>query len=126
MKKLTFGEYVRKLRLEKRIGLRQFAKLIDMLPSNLCHLESGRHKVPHGVEFLHKIAKALKLKKGSSEYEKLFDVAAHPGELPADVKEYFIENNILQELPVMARTIKNEKLTRTEIEKLIKDIRKRK
>ncbi len=126
MKKENFGEYLRKLRLEKRIGLRQFAKSIGVLPSNLCHLESGRHNAPQGKEFIEKVARALKLEEECSEYEKLFDLAAHPGEIPADVKEYLEEHDILQELPVMARTIKNEKLTRTEIERLIEDIKKKK
>ncbi|MBI4680412.1 MAG: helix-turn-helix domain-containing protein [Nitrospirae bacterium] len=126
MKKEFFGTYLRKLRLDKRIGLRQLAKLVGILPSNLCHLESGRHGAPREKDFLHGIAKALDLKENSKEYEKLFDLAAHPGEIPADVKEYLAEHNILQELPVMARTIKNEKLTRTEIERLIEDIKKKK
>lgn len=125
MKKETFGEYLRKLRLEERIGLRTFAKAIGILPSNLCHIESGTHNVPRDEELLQKIAKALRLKEGAAEYEQLFNLAAKPGELPADVKEYFCEKNLMEELPVMARTIKNKKLTRKDIERLIEDLKGR-
>ena len=121
----SFGTYLRKLRLGKRVGLRQFAKAIGILPSNLCHLESGRHGAPQGEKLLKKAAQILGLKEGTKEYERLFNLAAHPGEIPADVKEYLVEHDILEELPVMARTIKNEKLTRAEIERLIEDIKKK-
>lgn len=126
MKRKHFGEYLRSLRLEKRIGLRQFAKAVGILPSNLCHIESGRHSSHQGKEFIEKVAKALQLEEGSKEYEKLFDLAAHPGEIPADVKEYFNEHDLMQKLPVMARTIKNSKMTRTQIERLIEDLKKKK
>lgn len=124
MKKENFGEYLRKLRLERRISLREFAKAVGILPSNLCHIESGTHNVPRNEELLKRIVKALKLKEGFVEYEQLFNLSAKPGELPADVKDYFCEKDLIEELPVMARTIKNKKLTRKDIEKLIDDIRK--
>ncbi|MEW6009570.1 MAG: helix-turn-helix transcriptional regulator [Candidatus Omnitrophota bacterium] len=125
MYKEHFGEYLRKLRLERRIGLRSFAKVLGIQPSNLCNIEIGQLNAPRSPELLHRITKALKLKSDSQEYQKLFDLAAKPGELPADVKEYFCEKNIMEELPVMARTIKNKKLTRKEIEKLIEELKGR-
>lgn len=120
-----FGSYLKKLRLENRIGLRRFAKMVGILPSNLCHIESGRLKPPQGVDFLKKLAKVLNLSENSTKYGKLFDLAAKPGEIPEDVKKYFADTEIVKELPVMARTIKNRKLTREEIKKLIEDIKKR-
>lgn len=124
MVKDTFGKYLKKIRLEKGFGLRRFAKLINILPSNLCHIEQGRQNPPQNKELLEKIAKALKLEEGSEEWNKLFDLAAAPGELAADIKAYFNKPNMYQELPLMARTIKNKKLTRKEIAKLIEDIKK--
>lgn len=118
----TFGAYLRKLRLEKNVGLRAFAKATCILPSNLCHLESGRQNPPQ--EWAKKAAKALGLKEDSPQWEKFFDLAAKPGEFAVDVKDYLSEAEIAEELPVMARTIKNRKLTREDIEKLIEDIKK--
>lgn len=125
MKKENFGEFLRRLRLERRIGLKAFAKAIGILPSNLCHIESGAHNVPRGEELLQRISRVLRLKEGSTEYEQLFNLAAKPGELPVDVKEYFCEKNLMGELPVMARTIKNKKLTRKDIERLIEELKGR-
>ena len=124
MAKTIFGDYLKKLRLERNFGLREFAKLVDILPSNLCHIESGRHSPPQSKEILEKIAKVLKLKEGGEKWNRLFDLAAAPGEIPADVKRYFEKQRIVEELPLMARTIKNKKMTRKEIEKLIEDIKK--
>ncbi len=124
MAKERFGGYLRKLRLGRRIGLREFAKLIGILPSNLCHIESGKHSVPQNPEFLKKVVKALGLKERDGESEKLYDLAAKPGEIPADVKEYMCEEDVVGALPVMARTIKNKKLTRKDIERLIEDLKK--
>lgn len=124
MAKERFGGYLKKLRLEKRIGLREFARLIGILPSNLCHIESGKHSVPQNPEFLKKVVKTLGLKESDSETEKLYNLATKHGEIPADVREYMCEQDIMGALPVMARTIKNKKLTRKDIEKLIEDIKK--
>lgn len=121
----TFGSYLKRLRLENNFGQRTFAKLIGILPSNLCHIETGRLGAPQDIEILKKIAKVLKLKDRSPESNKFFDLAAKKGQIPADVVCYLEDADIVEELPLMARTIKNKKLTKAEIEKLIEDIRKK-
>ena len=121
----TFGAYLKHLRLEKDFGQRTFAKLVGILPSNLCHIETGRLGAPQDHEILMKMAEVLKLKDGSTESNKFFDLAAKKGQIPADVACYLEEADIVEELPIMARTIKNKKLTKAEIEKLIENIKKR-
>lgn len=124
MVKETLGSYLKKTRLEKGFGLRKFAKLIGILPSNFCHIESGKHLPPQNPETLKKMADVLGLKDGSAESNKFFDLAAKPGEIAADVKDYLCEHEIVQELPLMARAIKDKKFTKEELEKLIKDLKK--
>ncbi len=119
-----FGTYLKKIRLQKGFGLRRFAKAINMLPSNLCHIETGRQSVPKSVEWLKGVLKVLGIKEGSEEWGKFFELQAKRGEIPADVKEYLIQKNALDAVPLMARTIKNKKLTRKQIEKIIDDIKK--
>jgi len=119
-----FGTYLKKIRIEKGYGLRKFAKAIDMLPSNLCHIETGRQAPPRNVDWLKKVLNVLGIKEGSQEWDKLFELQTKRGEIPADIKEYFIQKNALDIVPLMARTIKNKRLTRKQIEKLIDDIRK--
>lgn len=124
MSKETFGSILRKLRLGHGFGLRRFAKLIGVLPSNLCHFESGKLNPPQNRETLERIAKVLNLKDGSPEWNKFFDLAAKPGEVAVDVKEYLCEQDMVAELPLMARAIKDKKMTKAEIGKLIKDLKR--
>lgn len=118
-----FGTYLKKIRLEKGYGLRKFAKLINILPSNLCHIETGRQSPPRSTEWLKKVLKVLGIKEGGEEWNKFFELQTKRGEIPADVKEYFIQKNALDAVPLMARTIKNKKLTRKQIEQIIDDIK---
>lgn len=119
-----FGTYLKKIRLEKGFGLRRFAKLIAILPSNLCHIETGRQSPPQDMAWLKKVIHVLGIKEGSAEWDKFFELQAKRGEIPADVKQYLVQKNALDVVPLMARTIKNKKLTRKDIEKLIDDIQK--
>lgn len=119
-----FGTFLKKIRLEKGYGLRKFAKAIDMLPSNLCHIETGRQSPPRSTEWLKKVLKTLGIKEESKEWNKFFELQVKRGEIPADVKEYLVQKKALDIVPLMARTIKNKKLTRKQIEKLIDDIQK--
>jgi len=119
-----FGTYLKKIRLEKGFGLRKFAKAIDILPSNLCHIETGRQSPPRSAEWLREVLKVLGIKEGAQEWNKLFELQAKRGEIPSDVKDYLIQKNALDAVPLMARTIKNKKLTRKQIEQIIDDIKK--
>ena len=59
-KKETFGGILKKLRLEEAdIGLRAFADLIDMKPSNLSNIEWDRILPPPGRKALDCICVAL-------------------------------------------------------------------
>ncbi len=122
MAKESFGDLLRKLRLKKGYGLRSFAKKINWLPSNLSHLETGRINPPRDKKMLYHIAKALDLKKGSKEQNRFFDLAVDdvPDRLPADITEYVNEHSLA---PVMLRTVANKKLTKFQIQRLIKDIK---
>ncbi len=123
MHKISFGVYLRKLRLEKGYGLRSFAKKVGWLPSNLSHLETGRINPPREKGVLYRIAKELGLKKNSKEWNNFFDLAAAdmPERLPVDIAEYMNDQSLA---PVMLRTVANKKLTKSQIKKLIEDIKK--
>lgn len=123
MGKETFGTYLRKLRLAKGVGLRSFAKQTGLLPSNLSAIESGRVNPPRHADALKRIAKGLGLSEDKPEWAKLFDLAAKPGQVQADVQEYLSEIDAMDELPLMARTIKNQKLTKPQIQSLIRDLK---
>lgn len=108
-----FGETLRRLRLQAGYGLRRFAELIEIEPSNLSAIEHGRRAAPE--KKLREIADALGLAEDSAEWRDLFDSAARDGELPADVRH--VANRRL--VPALLRTIDNRQLSDEEISELI-------
>ena len=71
IKAKTFDQFLREKRLEKKLGLREFARLIDMQPSNYCSIESGSFPAPDERK-LRIIAKVLGLT--TEEQRLLFDL----------------------------------------------------
>lgn len=118
-----FGSYLRSLRLGKGYGLRSFAKQVGLQPSNLSLIESGRQAPPRNHKVLRQIAEVLDVKEDSKEWTKLFELAATPGSIASDVRAYLDEISAVQELPIMARAIKTQKLTKEQIRRLIEDLR---
>lgn len=120
----AFGDCLRDLRVKAGFGLRAFAKKIGMQPSNLSLIENGKANPPRDKEILFTIARALGLEKGSADWGDFFDSAVKDVDtLPADIAD----NKAMREmLPIMLRTVANEKLSRDEILKLIKKIRENK
>ena len=56
-----FGPFLRDLRLKANLGLRRFADLIGVKPSNLSDIENGRRHPPGDLEKLREIAETLGL-----------------------------------------------------------------
>ena len=116
----SFGEFLREQRLKTGYSLRTFAKVIDMQPSNLSFIESGKTNPPRSTEILFKIASALGLKKDSREWGELFDLASKEASVPADIAA---DKNIRDYLPIMLRTIAEARLTKQQLKELIETIK---
>lgn len=119
MRTETFGEFVRKERLERDLSLRSFAKACAMQPSNYCHVENGTlNPTPEQVE---KIAAILKFEEGSPEYRKLLDLAALARKgVPSDLQK-MIDNNKL--IPALLRTMEDEEVGPKQLRQIIEDIK---
>jgi transcriptional regulator with XRE-family HTH domain len=116
----TFGDFLKERRLALDVSLREFAKVVGMQPSNYCNVEAGVLPPPP-ADGLERIAKALGLKKGASDYAKFHDLAAKGrDEVPADVAQAMKENELI---PALLRTVEYEKVTNEQLRGIIEDLK---
>jgi transcriptional regulator with XRE-family HTH domain len=117
---MHWGDFVRRKRLGMGYGLRRFAELVGMLPSNYNHMEKGRMSPPQSNAKLDEIAKLLGIAPGSTEYHKFMDLAvASKDKLPVDVEAYAKENKLI---PVLLRTLKNRRMTKGQLGQLVRQL----
>jgi transcriptional regulator with XRE-family HTH domain len=116
---LTFGEFIKQLRLQNRITLREFCRLSGIDPSNWSKIERGMLPPPKSKLMLEEIAKILKVKKNSDDWYTLMDLAA----ITHIPKELLSNQAIVEKLPVFFRTLRGQKPTEEELENLIKLIK---
>lgn len=116
-----FGEFIKQKRLEKRLSLRAFCKLLHEDASNWSKIERGKLSPPQDEQKLRKIAHILGIEKNSEEWNTLIDTASvEAGKIP----EYLMsDKDVIQALPVFFRTIGSIKPTREELKALIEKIR---
>lgn len=119
---MTFGEFVEELRLEHYDSLRAFCLKNNYDPGNHSKLERGIFPAPKDHELLERLAKALKIKEGTDQWYKFFDLAV------SSHGSYQIKNvtdkELLEKLPVLFRAVDRQDLTAEELDKLIEKIRK--
>jgi transcriptional regulator with XRE-family HTH domain len=116
-----FGKFVKTLRIERDIGLREFCRRLSFDASNWSKVERGILAPPQDDEKLDQIADVLGIGRGSALYAELRDKAAiAAGMIPKDILS---DHEILNSLPMFFRTVRSEKPTREELEKLIQKIR---
>ncbi len=103
--KERFGDFVRRVRLAKKINLRKLAQIIDIVPAYMSDIENNR-RYPPDLDKIKKIAQALELK--SEEQNLLFDLAAWEREnaAPPDLPEYIMSCANARAALRMARDMK--------------------
>jgi transcriptional regulator with XRE-family HTH domain len=116
-----FGGLLRDLRLKANLGLRRFAELIGMKPSNLSDIENGRRHPPSDPDKLRETAETLGLAEDSEEWRRLFDAARRHGDLPADIR-HMADRKLV---PALLRTIDNLQLGDDDLSRLITEIETR-
>lgn len=114
-----FGELLRELRLAAGYGLRQFAKLIGELPSNLSAIETGARPPWRSMEKLRAVANALALEEGTTDWDRFFIAARRPDALPQDIDRLMSRELNL----VLLRTVEEKELTDDQLRKLIEHVR---
>ncbi|MDY6950649.1 MAG: helix-turn-helix transcriptional regulator [Thermodesulfobacteriota bacterium] len=117
-----FGEFVKEERLKKEIGLREFCRRLGLDASNWSKVERGVLPPPKDEEKLTEIAKVLGIQSHSDKWEMLKDAASiDSGIIPRDLLS---DEQVLKALPMFFRTVRSEKPTPEELEKLIEKIRR--
>ena len=90
-----FGKFLRSVRQAKGVSIRQLAKEVDKTPTYLSDIENGHNKPPE-KELLETIIQKLNLDDSPKFKATLFDLAAKErNDIPADVKDYIMSNQIL-------------------------------
>jgi transcriptional regulator with XRE-family HTH domain len=117
-----FGEFIKERRINKGISLREFCKRLEIDASNWSKVERGLLAPPQDQERLKEIARALGIKFGSALWREMKDKAnIDAGIIPEDILS---DEKVLNSLPMFFRTIRSEKPTPEDLDKLIDMIRK--
>ncbi|HMK75881.1 MAG TPA: helix-turn-helix transcriptional regulator [Thermodesulfobacteriota bacterium] len=117
-----FGEFIKEKRINKGISLREFCKRLKIDASNWSKVERGLLAPPQDQERLREIARALGIKFRSALWREMKDKAnIDAGIIPEDILS---DEKVLNSLPMFFRTIRREKPTPEDLDKLIDMIRK--
>jgi transcriptional regulator with XRE-family HTH domain len=117
-----FGEFIKERRIKKGIGLREFCKRLEIDASNWSKVERGLLAPPQDQEKLKKIAQVVDNKFRSPLCKEMKDKAnIDAGIIPEDILS---DEKVLNSLPIFFRTIRSEKPTPEDLDKLIDMIRK--
>lgn len=118
---LHFGQLLKKIRVEEaNIGLRNFAEMVELQPSNLSNIERGKIAPPANKGTLDRICDTLGLSPADPRRAELFDLAAEDSKrIPADIATAIKEN---QGVPVLVRTVANKQLSDEKLRELAKYI----
>ncbi len=117
-----FGKFIKERRIEKGLTLREFCKLIEVDASNWSKIERGMLSPPRSEYKLRKIAEILEIPFGSDLWFEMKDRAElDTGSIPKDILS---DKEVAGQLPMFFRTIRSEKPSDEEIDKLINIIRK--
>jgi len=116
-----YGEMLKERRKTLRLGLREFALRAGMDAGNLSKIERGKASPPQTGEVLDRIASALELDPDEERAVAMRDRAfVDNGRIP---EELLSDEEIMARLPVLLRTVKNQRLDSEQIDRLIQMLR---
>ena len=116
----VFGEYFKKRRLAIGKTLREFCLENGLDAGNVSKIERGILPPPQSREKLERYAQYLGIKEGSDEWLEFFDIArADVGRIP---EEILANKDLMAHLPLVFRTLKGQKLTGEQLEKLAREL----
>lgn len=106
--KERFGERIRRLRTEQKLGLREFALKVGISPTYLSRIETSKEKAPPAEDVIRKMASQL-----GDSFDQLMTHAGRVSEASLDV----IKAD--SKMPEFLRTVRERKLSAEDIMKLL-------
>ena len=117
----SFGAFFKEMRINRGKTLRQFCLENGFDPGNMSKLERGRLPAPQSHEKLEQYANALGIRKGSDDWLNFFDLAAaESGRIP---EELLSDEAVVNQLPVLFRTLRGQKVPDDKLQELIRMIK---
>lgn len=117
-----FGSRLKQLRVSKGQTLREFCEQHGFDPGNYSKIERGLF-APPSSDKVAAYARALGVESGSDEYVELLDLATiDRGELP---REFLSDQRLMQELPVLFRTLRGQRVDEEALDRLVQLIKQR-
>lgn len=114
----TFGDLFKIKRIEKGLTLREFCRINGFDPGNVSKIERGLFPPPQSREMLSKYAAAL----GIEDWLTFCDLAViSAGKIPEDI---VTNEELMNALPVLFRTVRDKTLDEAGLENLIKSIKR--
>ena len=118
----NFGDFISQKRIDLGLSLREFCRKYGYEPSYISRLENSILNAPSDKERLSALALALGLKKESQEWVEFFALAASSRvAIPDDIKNDF--PNMVKFLPAFFRTTQKKKMTKEDINNLVRLMR---
>jgi len=118
----NFGTFFQQKRIDMGMTLREFCRRNDIDPGNMSKIERSLVAPPQSPIILERYAKALGIEKGTDDWFTFFDLASTgAGKIPP---EMLSNDELMNALPILFRTVRNEKPAEADIEKLINAIKK--
>ena len=108
---VALGYYIKNKRLQKNIGLREMAELLQISPAYLSNLESGKHSMTNPL-LLKKISKVLNI-----DHLKLFKIIGYTDKDMSDLKKE-IMSELINEISDIELGKIIEELMKMETEKV--------
>ena len=119
MENAEFGQYLRSVRQAKKISIRQLAKAVSKTPTYISDIEKGNNKPPER-ELLDRIIAELHLEEFPDIKNRIYDLAAKERkDVPADIKEYLMENESILKIIRTAKESPNEKQIWAKVSQII-------
>jgi len=119
---MNFGEFVFEMRKRNELGLREFCKQYGHDPSTWSKMERGFLPAPKNPDRLREYAEQLRIEYGSDEWTEFMDLAdVSRGDIPRDILD---DEELVDALPLFFRTVRGDKPTREELEKIVESFRR--